>query len=323
MAETWEDFGELAKEERYQRKSTLGKIFSFRTLKKILKLTMYLLVFLVYGLLFFRLCTGKPPKALSEMLWTESVHEAYTASGNDLIVYEQEPIESIAKDGYFSVSDIRYIPEAETFQLTVRYNNSSIEALKKHLYDKEMNRRREAIKETYPELKELGKETTAYKEIMAKVEKELADAVAADPIVIDDLGDTPFVFVLRDDYGNVYSEYSYIHDAKTVYQYMRISYENVPIFGAGTQEAPEKQYPTPNASLPAYIYKGPHASKGGELHYLYMDMYYKNDADVYSETFAYPLQVYTQTSELLRYDYKSEVESAPQTGLTKVNIAHE
>ena len=92
MAETWEDFGELAKEERYQRKSKLGKFFSFRTFKKFLKLLMYMLVLLVYGLLFFRLCTGKPPKALSAILWTESVYNAYLENGEDFLIYEQEQI---------------------------------------------------------------------------------------------------------------------------------------------------------------------------------------------------------------------------------------
>ncbi len=322
MAETWEDFGELAKEERYQAKSKLGKIFSFRTFKKFLKFLMYMLVLVVYGFLFFRLCTGKPPKELSALLWTESVHDAYTAYGDDLIVYEQEPIESIAQDGYFSVSDIRYIPAAQSFQLTVRYNNSSIEALKSWLLEQEKNDRREAIKAEYPELTELASTSVRYKEIMAEVETRLEALLEAEPIVIDDLGDLPFAFVLRDDYGNVYSEYSYIHDSKTVYQYMRISYENVLLFGDGTQKASEKQYPTPEVSLPAYIYKGANESIGGEIHYLYLDMYYIGRADVYSESFAYPLQVYTEASEMTRYDYAGETASAPVLGLTKVDIPH-
>ncbi len=310
MAETWEDFGELAKEERYQRKSTLGKIFSGRTLLKVLKYLMYALVLLVYGLLFFRLCTGKPPAELSALLWTESVHDAYTAEGDDLIIYEQEPIESIAKDGYFSISDIRYIPSAETFQLTVRYNNSSIEALSNHLYDKEVTARRSTIKSANPDRSS------------AEIEALLQTSLTSDPIVIPDLGKTPFLFVLRDEYGNVYSEYSYIHDAKTVYQYMRISYENVPLFGDGTQKAPEKHYPTPDVTNPAFLYKGTNKSDGGEIHYLYMDMYYIENADVYSESFAYPLQVYTEASELLRYDYKDETHSTTVTDLVTVNIPH-
>ena len=312
MAETWEDFGELAKEERYQRKSKLGKFFSFRTFKKFLKLLMYMLVLLVYGLLFFRLCTGKPPKELSAILWTESVHTAYLENGEDFIVYEQKPIESIADDGYFSISDIRYIPSAKNFQLTVRYNNSSIEALEKKLIEEATVARRDALKAEFPDL---GSDA---------VEEKLTASLLEDPIVIDDLGKTPFVFVLRDDYGNVYSEYNYIHDSKTVYQYLRISYENVSLFGTGTQTATEKNYPTPEIPADGYMYKGAHASKGGEIHYLYLDMYYAVGVDVYSETFAYPLQVYTQTSELTRcYDYADEIPGIPATGLVYVNIPHE
>ena len=308
MAETWEDFGELAKEERYQAKSKLGKIFSFRTLKKCLKLLMYILVLVVYGLLFFRLCTGKPPKTLSEILWTESVYNAYEENGEKFLVYEQEPIESMAKDGYFGISDIRYIPSAKSFQLTVRYNNSSIEALEKSLIQKETAKRRADIMAENPGIAE------------AALEEKLSASLAEDPIVIDDLGALPFVFVLRDDYGNVYSEYSYIHDSKTVYQYMRISYENIALFGSGEQLAPEKNYPTPDVSMPGYIYKGTHESDGKEVHYLYLDMYYANDVDVYSETFAYPLQVYTETSDLIRYDFSDEIKSAPVSDLTVVHI---
>ncbi len=322
MAETWEDYGDLANEERYQRKSTLGKIFSFRTLKKVLKLVMYLLVFLVYGLLCFRLCTGKPPKELSSLLWTKSVHMAYAEMGDDLIVYEQEPIESIAKDGYFSVSDVRYIPATNDFQLTIRYNNSSIEALENYLIDQETVKRREAIKAEYPELQTLNKNSQQYKDLLAEVETKLEASLEENPISITDLGKTPFVFVLRDDYGNVYTQYEYIHDEKTVYQYLRISYKNVPLFGSGEQTAPEKQYPTPDVDNPGYLYKGANASIGGEIHYLYMDMYYAKDADIYSKTFAYPLQVYTQTSDLIRFDFSKEVQSAPQSGLSSVDLTH-
>ena len=101
---------------------------------------------------------------------------------------------------------------------------------------------------------------------------------------------------------------------------MRISYENVALFGSGKQIAPEKNYPTPDASMPGYIYKGTNESDGKEVHYLYLDMYYANDVDVYSETFAYPLQVYTETSDLTHYEYEDEIKSAPVSDLTVVNI---
>ncbi|MBQ9747435.1 MAG: hypothetical protein IJV98_01500 [Clostridia bacterium] len=311
MAETWEDYGNMTEEEIYQRKSLFGKIFSLRSIKKFLKYLMYLLVLIVYGLLFFRLCTGKPPKELSEILWTASVHHAYTEHGGALAVYEQEPVESIADDGYFSISDICYIPEAGSFQLTVRYNNSSIEALEQSLITKRTAERRSALKAEHPEW-------TA-----DKIEAALEESLVSDPIVVEDLGKLPFVFVLRDDYGNVYGEYQYVHDSKTVYQYMRIAYENVYLFGDGTQDASKKDYPTPTAPMPAYLYKGAHASRGGEVNYLYMDMYYINDADVYSETFAYPLQVYTRTSELTKASLPDEIPSAPVSGLTHIDLTPE
>ncbi len=308
MAETWEDYGNMTEEEIYQRKSLIGKIFSVRSFKRFFKYLMYLLVVLVYGLLFFRLCTGKPPKALSDILWTQSVHDAYLAGDGTLAVYGQEPVESIADDGYFSISDIHYIPEAGTFQLTVRYNNSSIEALKASLVEKATVARRNELKAQFPSL-------TA-----TELEAKLDESLVSDPIVIGDLGKLPFAFVLRDDYGNVYGDYSYLHDSKTVYQYLRISYENVYLFGSGAQTLTDKLYPMPSAEMPAYLYKGPHASEGGEINYLYMDMYYIEDADVYSATFAYPLQVYTRTSELTEASLPKQIPSEPAKGLTEVNL---
>lgn len=311
MAETWEDYGNVTEEEIFQRKSLLGKIFSWRSIKKVLKYIMYVLVLIVYGLLFFRLCTGKPPKELSEILWTSSVHNAYAQSGETLAVYTQEPVESIANDGYFSISDIHYIPAAGSFQLTVRYNNSSIEALEKNLIAKATAERRNTLAAENPTLK------------AHEIETLLTSSLEADPIVIEDLGKLPFIFVLRDDYGNVYGEYRYMHESKTVYQYLRIAYENVYLFGDGTQDANEKLYPMPEADLPAYFYKGAHASTGGEINYLYMDMYYAKDADVYSETFAYPLQVYTRTSELTEYTLPKEIPEAPAEGLPYINVTPE
>ena len=49
-------------------------------------------------------------------------------------------------------------------------------------------------------------------------------------------------------------------------------------------------------------------------------MYYENDVDFNSETFAYPLLVYRSTSELEPYDYEKELSSAVTAGLTHVEV---
>ena len=129
MAENYNDYGDYSEELVYQSKSTLRKFFSWRTLKRVLKVLFLLLILFVYAILFFRLCSGSPPKSLTRLIWTESMLTAYAQAGEDFIVYSQEPAEHIAQDGYFGVYDIRYIPATEELQLTVRYNNSSTEKL--------------------------------------------------------------------------------------------------------------------------------------------------------------------------------------------------
>ena len=49
-------------------------------------------------------------------------------------------------------------------------------------------------------------------------------------------------------------------------------------------------------------------------------MYYENDVNFNSETFAYPLLVYKSTSELENYPYTKEFSSTVTEGLTYVNV---
>lgn len=314
LAENYNDYGDYSEELVYQSKSKLGKFFSWRTLKTILKTLVVLLILLVYGILFFRLCSGNPPKSLTKLIWTDSMLTAYTASGGNLLVYSQEPAEHVAEDGYFGVYDIRYIPATEELQLTIRYNNSSKEKLEEELYEKETTARRAAIEARLKEENPGVPDATLAPLIEAELEGELQE----NPIVIS-LSDQPFVFILRDNYGKVYSSYSYITDEKTVYQYLRVSFEGVDLFGDG-KEAPSHEYPAPDVENPADIYKGANAAQSSEITHLYLDMYYENDVNFNSETFAYPLLVYRSTSELEPYNYSKELSSVVTAGLTHIDV---
>jgi hypothetical protein len=314
LAENYNDYGDYSEELVYQSKSKLGKFFSWRTLKTILKTIGVLLILFVYGILFFRLCSGKPPKNLSKLIWTEQMLAAYTESGGSMTIYSQEPAEHVAQDGYFGIYDIRYIPATNELQLTVRYNNSSRDKLYDELYEKETEARKAEIlarlKEENPEASNTALE--------ALVEAEYEASVEENPIEIA-LSEQPFVFILRDNYGKVYTSYSYLSDEKNVYQYLRIVFENVDLFG-DEKTSPSHAYPVPEVNNPSDIYKGANAAKGNEITYLYLDMYYENDVNFNSETFAYPLLVYRSTSELENYTYKKEVSSVVTEGLTHIDV---
>ena len=314
MAENYNDYGDYSEELVYQSKSTLRKFFSWRTLKRVLKVLFLLLILFVYATLFFRLCSGSPPKSLTRLIWTESMLTAYAQAGEDFIVYSQEPAEHIAQDGYFGVYDIRYIPATEELQLTVRYNNSSTEKLEEELTEKETETRRAAIE---TRLREENPDMSG-SELSSLVEAELTSELEENPIVIQ-LSEQPFLFILRDNYGRVYTSYSYISDEKTVYQYLRLSFEGVDLFGGETW-SPSHEYPGPDVENPSDIYKGANAAQGDAITHLYLDMYYENDVNFNSETFAYPLLVYRSTSELERYDYSGELTSTVTEGLIHIDV---
>ena len=254
MSEYYSNADNYEEELIYRDKSTIEKIFSMRTLKTILKSIMWVLVVIVYGMIFFRLCTGKPPKSVSGILWTEDALAAYEQYGNDILIYSHEPVEHIAEDGVSGIYDIVYIPAAKTLQMTVRYNKN----LAEDYYDNQVQKRRDAIEDDV--IKSEGYDRTQLSALSAEqreaynalIEERLAASLAKDPIKVSD-SQYPFVFVLRDNYNNVYATYEYVEDVKTLYRYQRLSFEGVDLFGSG-QVMPETNYPSPEASYPAYIF---------------------------------------------------------------------
>ena len=320
MSEYYNNDENYEEELIYQEKTRMEKIFSVRTLKTILKSIMWVLVVLVYGMIFFRLCTGKPPKSVSGILWTDDALAVYEEYGDNLLIYSHEPVENIAEDGVSGIYDIIYIPASKTLQMTVRYNKN----LAEDYYENEVQKRRDAIEDAV--IKEEGYDRTQLSTLSeeqrerynALIEERLTASLAEDPINVSD-SQYPFVFVLRDNYGKVYTTYEYVADVKTLDRYQRLSFEGVDLFGVG-QFMPETEYPSPEASDPAYIFKGPHASESNEITYLYLDMYYEKDVDIYAEAFSYPLQVYVSDVELEVYDFSKELPNGAVEGITKVTV---
>ena len=320
MSEYYSNDENYEEELIYQEKSTIDKIFSVRTLKTIIKSIMWVLVVLVYGMIFFRLCTGKPPKSVSGILWTDGALAAYEEYGDNLLIYSHEPVENIAEDGVSGIYDIIYIPAAKTLQMTVRYNKN----LAEDYYENQVQKRRDEIEDEV--IKSEGYDRTQLSSLTAEqreaynalIEARLAESLEADPINVSD-SQYPFVFVLRDNYGNVYATYEYVADVKTLYRYQRLSFEGVDLFGVG-QYMPETDYPSPEVSDPSYIFKGSHASESNEITYLYLDMYYEKEVDVYGEAFSYPLQVYVSDVELEIYDFSKELPDGAVDGITKITV---
>ena len=105
MAENWNDYGNYAEEEIYRNKSFWGKLFSFRTLKNILKWLFYLIVIALFAIIFFRLGTNKPSKGMTSLICTPKIEEAL--KNGDVAVFSQELGDYMPRGGEYAIFDVK------------------------------------------------------------------------------------------------------------------------------------------------------------------------------------------------------------------------
>jgi aspartokinase-like uncharacterized kinase len=177
LAEDFNDWGSYRRElenEEFAKRPLIRKIFSFRSFKLALKGLGYLLVFMVFAILFWRIISSKLPSSASKLIWTENSYTAYKEKGNDLLIYTQDVGKVFDKDGKFSLYELHYIPAAKEIQFTIRYNKSTVDTLASELTEELMDIMGESFTE-------------------------------ADIITADMLPELPFTFKLRDNEGNIYN----------------------------------------------------------------------------------------------------------------------
>lgn len=283
MSEGFREWGDYGAEERWQNLPPIKKLFSFRTLKRILKILCIVILCVIYGLLAYRLITGlNIPAAATKMLWTDSARAAYDKNGGNLAVYSQEPESTFADDGRFSVYEMKFIPETNELQLTIRYNRATVKALKEDI------------------LKKFAAPDGASSE-------EAAAASALAQRAVDEVDDEPFAFVLRDDKGRLYTSYTYSAFEKGLYTYVRLSFEGVALFDTDISPADHGAY-SPDEKYSGIIYKGANKSDeiSSDISYLYLDFYYENDVKYESGSWADSLFVYKSSMQLSKYDISKD-----------------
>lgn len=114
--------------------------------KKVLGYTVIALALAFIALLIVRMITSKPPKGMTELIWTDEAFEAFTAakeSGSKLAVLQISSSDSFDKgDGDENKSDdmasamtsiyaTYYIPSVNEIQFTVRFNDRLVNYLEK------------------------------------------------------------------------------------------------------------------------------------------------------------------------------------------------
>lgn len=108
-----------------------GKNYIFVIIKSFFRLLLATVIMLVVGVFVWRFITSAPPKELTVITPSEKLVEAYSDGELKLITQEQNNITRAENNyGYFSVADVVFIPEIEQLQILVKYNDSTLKALK-------------------------------------------------------------------------------------------------------------------------------------------------------------------------------------------------
>jgi len=295
MAEGFREWGEYGAEDEWKSRPPIKKIFSFKTFKRVLKIIGIIFIAAVYAILAYRLFTGLgvPDKA-KKMLWTQSDIDAYNDSDGNFTVYYQEPEAQFGKDGRFSIYHVKYIPVTDQIQITLRYNRSTVESLKKDLIT----------------LYTPGDSATDEEKAIA--ENDLAEALAL-------AGETPFAFILRDNTGKIYSDYYISSYTSGLYTYVRLAYDGVELFNT-EKVAASHTYFDPDEKYSDIIYNGINksASVSSDISHLYIDFYYSGDVKYDERSWADPLLVYISGLKIDEYDCSKDL---PSSGIDD-NIAY-
>ncbi|MBO4428340.1 MAG: hypothetical protein J5832_00145 [Clostridia bacterium] len=280
MAEGFREWGDYGAEEEWKSRPPIRKIFSFRAFKLVLKIIGIAIIVLVYGILAYRLLTGLgvPDKA-KKMLWTPKEVTAYAENGGNLTVYSQEPEAQFGSDGHFSIYLVKYVPETNQLQLTLRYNRSTVADLKSDL----------------TALYEADEDAEALEKALA-----LAD-------------EDPFTYILRDDTGKVYTSYYVSSFTSGLYTYVRLAFDGVELFDTETAAARHDHF-DPDVKYSDIIYKGINKSivVSSDISYLYIDFYYSGDVKYDAESWADPLLVYRSGLGLSEYDISKDTPERAQ-----------
>lgn len=105
---------------------------NMRLFWRVVKWSVSLLLFLVCGILLWRVFSSGDPKEIKHLMGNEALYEAYDAHGKNLVLQYQDQDTITRADynrGYFSITQYVFIPEAKQVQLVFRYNNSTIKHL--------------------------------------------------------------------------------------------------------------------------------------------------------------------------------------------------
>ena len=101
----------------------------WRIIGKVIKYTALTCVFAVCAFMIWRIASSGDPDSMEALIVTPEIAEAYEANGENLRVYYQKQNTLTRTEenyGYFGVTFVSIIPEADQIQVVFRYNNSTL-----------------------------------------------------------------------------------------------------------------------------------------------------------------------------------------------------
>lgn len=171
----------------------------------IMKVLLIAVIVVIFSLLGFRLYEQKTPKALTRILWNEKTIAAYNADSTAFSVTDCEVNQNFTEDGYFFVDKIMLLHEADQVQLTVSYNNSTVRYL----------------------------EESYRKEDPSSATGESADTAQTEYDPYGVYSGEPFIYILYDNNGTIYDDYSYVSSASLLHSFRRLIFDGVPCDAEG------------------------------------------------------------------------------------------
>lgn len=120
----------------------------WRATGRVIKTLALVFVFSVCALVLWRIFSSGDPDSMTKISVSKATYEAYEKHGDDLRIYRQNQnnITRAEKNyGYFSVTQVYIIPEANQIQVVFRYNNSTLKYVAEDLGLGEVPSREEDI----------------------------------------------------------------------------------------------------------------------------------------------------------------------------------
>ncbi len=124
----YDDYNDPDEENEYDalrgKKITVEKI-----IKKTLLYTLRLLALCVFAILLWRIFVSSDPKSMQNFVWNEETIKIYNDNPSEFVAYYYKHKDNLTKDGKFAASYVYYVPKTGQFQITLRYNDSTIKSL--------------------------------------------------------------------------------------------------------------------------------------------------------------------------------------------------